>query len=90
MGRQLPADTVFCGRGTVWGNPFPAKDKSLAERTRVVRLYSDYLASRPDLQEQARTKLQGKNLACPGCPEDGLPCHCDVLLEVANAKEAEA
>jgi hypothetical protein len=37
----------------------------------------------PDLREQARGELRGKDLAC-WCALDE-PCHGDVLLEIANA-----
>lgn len=36
------------------------------------------------LQEQVRHALRGKSLACWCGPE--LPCHADVLLEIANAR----
>lgn len=33
--------------------------------------------------EDVIRELRGKDLAC-WCPEDGKPCHADVLLEIAN------
>lgn len=47
----------------------------------VVALYREWLDESP-LREQLEL-LRGHDLACP-CPPD-LPCHADVLLEVANA-----
>jgi hypothetical protein len=37
----------------------------------------------PPTVEEIKRELRGKNLAC-WCPLDGQPCHCDVLLEIAN------
>lgn len=46
-------------------------------------------AQQASLREKAKVALRGKNLAC-WCPivdKDGnpVPCHADVLLEIANA-----
>lgn len=40
----------------------------------------------PPSIEAIEHELRGKNLAC-WCPLDGQPCHCDVLLELANGLE---
>lgn len=37
----------------------------------------------PDVQQRIREELRGKNLAC-FCKQKQ-PCHCDVLLKIANA-----
>ncbi|MBB4920958.1 DUF4326 domain-containing protein [Streptosporangium saharense] len=47
--------------------------------------YRGHLARRPELAEQARQLLAGRDLACPCSP--GAMCHGDVLLEIANPKE---
>ena len=39
------------------------------------------------IMENSIKELRGKNLAC-WCRE-GSPCHADVLLEIANAKNQE-
>jgi Domain of unknown function (DUF4326) len=41
-----------------------------------------HLEGEPELVEAARHELAGRDLAC-WCPLD-LPCHADVLLDVAN------
>jgi hypothetical protein len=84
---------VYVGRPSRWGNPFAdvAGDD-------VVTFFRWWLAGelaadwdqRNGLAVQAEAKiaLRGKNLAC-WCPledKDGkpVPCHADVLLELAN------
>lgn len=59
----------------------------------VVSWYAESVAnswSRVPSREEIRTELRGKNLAC-WCPlEDAegnrVPCHADVLLELANGE----
>ncbi|MGP3921385.1 DUF4326 domain-containing protein [Nonomuraea sp. 10N515B] len=55
------------------------------ERGEVIELYHDHLRQHPDLVEQARRELAGKDLAC-WCPCDQ-ECHADVLLAVVGGRE---
>lgn len=48
----------------------------------VVELYRRWLTDRPALVEAAREELAGRVLMC-WCSVD-LPCHADVLIELAN------
>lgn len=67
-----------------WGNPFVlAKQdwRDAAKRDEVIRRYREWVVRQPHLVERARRELRGKNLACWCAP---LPCHADVLLEIAN------
>ncbi len=87
-GWKMPPNTVYVGRPTKWGNPYPVKCFSggMAE---VVPLFSKYLRLTPygiELAAEARSELRGKDLAC-WCPLDA-PCHADVLLEIANDGDA--
>lgn len=73
-------DIVYTGRGNIWGNPFVMKDKSDAERDRVIEAYKKYLWVA--ICEGAVTKedllsLDGKRLACYCAPK---ACHGDVLV----------
>jgi hypothetical protein len=78
-GFRLPADTVYVGRPTKWGNPFrPGPDMTRAE---MVAAYRRYLRANAELMA-ALPELRGRNLAC-WCRLDE-PCHADVLLELAN------
>jgi len=64
----------------------------IRDRAHAVEIYRRWLAGRGDIQEQARVALAGRDLAC-WCPlvdSDGqpVPCHADVLLELANREES--
>jgi len=84
----IPKDAVYVGRPSKWGNPMTVKEVkrlfpniTLEEaHRRAVEWYRDYiklrLSSVDDLYE-----LSGKDLVCWCAP---LPCHADVLLELAN------
>jgi len=78
--RNVPPNSVFVGRPTIWGNPFWI-GRVHGTREQVIEKFRRYLQDRPDLIERARQELRGKNLICFCAP---LPCHADVLLEVAN------
>ena len=91
----MPANTVYVGRPSKWGNPFKVGETifytddmevgtSTAEE--AVALYRHTLTLAEETE--AAVVLRGKNLAC-WCPlvdKDGnaVPCHADVLLEIAN------
>lgn len=56
---------------------------SMAEHARGIALAATSLYEPPTLQPRPdATELRGKDLAC-FCPV-GVPCHADVLLEIAN------
>ncbi len=71
----MPANAVYVGRPSRWGNPFSGDD--------AVGRYRAYLNENPGLVAAIKRELRGKDLAC-WCGLDK-PCHADVLLEVANA-----
>lgn len=97
----MPENTVKVSRPSPWGNPFTVTDK-LNPGTRIagvyfamptaadaVQCFRDMLTNpgdRPDWVRAHIHELRGKNLAC-WCPLDQ-PCHADVLLELANTREA--
>jgi hypothetical protein len=74
---------AYVGRPSRFGNPFKVGSRGVPDRRAAVRLYKNHLADSPELIDEARKLLRGKNLAC-WCPLDGDPCHADVLLAVAN------
>ena len=63
-----------------WGNSF--KIGRDGNREQVIAKHRDRVMERPDLQALVRRELRGKILACWCAP---LPCHGDVLLEIANS-----
>lgn len=87
---EFSENMVYVGRPTKWGNPFKlpsyygnqSRETRLALRETLIRQYCEYLDAHPFLKEMARRELKGKDLVCWCAP---MPCHADVLLELANA-----
>ena len=73
-----PADAVYIGRPTKWGNPFVIGPDGT--RQEVVQKYKDYILSNQSLLSQVH-ELRGKDLICFCAPQQ---CHGDVLIELAN------
>ncbi len=76
-------DVVYIGRGrgSIWGNEEPMKDRSDEERSRVIECYRHQLWSQ--IQQGIVTKemlleLDGKRLACYCVPK---PCHGEIILK---------
>jgi len=76
--RGVPADAVYVGRPTKWGNPFVIGQHG--DRDEVIRLYRERLAGSPAMLRAVR-ELAGRDLVCWCSPE---ACHADVLVEFAN------
>lgn len=78
--RNYPAGATYVGRPSKWGNPFvQGRDGT---REEVIEKFRQWiLASGKDVWE-----LRGQDLVCFCYP---LPCHADVLIELANAGEGE-
>ena len=76
---------VYIGRGGPWGNPFTiGADGSRAE---VIAMYREWITSDDRVAVALRAnihRLRGKVLGCWCAP---LPCHGDVLAELADAAE---
>jgi uncharacterized protein DUF4326 len=69
-GWRLPASPLAC----------PYKPGPDGTRKEVVARYREYLLARPDLLEVVRG-LRGRRLGCWCAP---LPCHADVIAELAD------
>jgi hypothetical protein len=87
----IPPDAVYVGRPTKWGNPmtvdelatlFPADTREELHST-AVDWYRAYINYNKALASQL-CELKGKDLVCWCTP---LPCHADVLLELANKED---
>ena len=76
---KIPADAVYIGRGSKWGNPFViGRDGS---REDVIDSYYDYIMDNTELFDDAKKELRGKDLVCFCKPK---ACHGDILLKIAN------
>lgn len=69
---------VYIGRPSKWGNPFVIGEDG--NREEVIAKYREYILGSKDLMAAIHT-LRGKTLACWCKP---LPCHGDVLAELAD------
>lgn len=76
---SVPVNAVYIGRPSKWGNPFVIGKHGTREE--VIAKYRDYLMSNSTLLASAKRELRGRDLVCFCAP---LPCHGDVLLEIAN------
>jgi hypothetical protein len=88
----MPEGAVYVGRPSQWGNPYligaphPVHEWPIS-REEAVDLYrkmweDDGTPAAEGARDHVRSELRGKDLVC-WCPV-GLPCHADVLLEIAN------
>ena len=84
-GWRKPEGAVYVGRGSVWGNRWRTSNENPVWAVRMFRLHAKYkLIQEPEWLEP----LRGKDLMC-WCPltderGNSVPCHADVLLELAN------
>lgn len=94
MFHKLPPGAKAIDRRSDWGNPHKVGSPGVPDRATAVMLYErdllagtlkGYKSGRPLSVEHAKRELRGFDLVCSGCKEDGLPCHGDVLLRVANS-----
>ena len=94
-GWRMPPKTVYVGRPTKWGNPWPVTPPSKRSNSVGEKYYFDQAVGafnfwiedeeQVELRADIRQELKGKDLAC-WCSED-MPCHADVLLQIANAEQ---
>lgn len=74
----VPAGSIYVGRPSIWGNPcMLGRDGT---RQEVIDKYRAWLTSNKKLMARLH-ELRGKNLVCWCAP---LPCHADVLMEMAK------
>lgn len=81
----MPVGAIYVGRPSKWGNPFkvyPDKRGGAFAHHIAVMSHKDWLLSgAADSPLKDISELRGKDLVCWCAP---LPCHADVLLELAN------
>ena len=82
--QTAPANAVYIGRGSPWGNPYSHMNYSKAKhivstREEAIELFRINVLPKLDLRP-----LRGRHLVCFCKPK---ACHGDLLLEAANKKE---
>lgn len=101
-GWRMPADAVYIGRPSKWGNPFAItcdpsmrlwrvgreeySDRLLAQK-RAKELFREWLLS----GERDALAMRARMRELRGCDlacwcAEGTPCHGDVLIEFANGE----
>jgi hypothetical protein len=76
---SAPADAIYIGRGSPYGNPFViGKDGS---RDDVCDKYSALVEGNEKLKSLIKRELRGKHLVCFCKPQR---CHGDYILNIAN------
>src|SRR5262245_27560095 len=90
-GWRMPPNTVYVGRGSKWGNPFPLDHQAHFGKDWAGQAYLHWLNTSFHGMRLLRDhlgELRGKNLAC-WC-KAGEVCHADVLLKLANERGGRA
>lgn len=83
--KDAPADAVYVGRPSKWGNPFrigPDGDRAEVIRKHRQFVY-DHVYTSDRFMADMNHELRGKDLVCWCEPA---ACHADILLEIANAE----
>ena len=92
---KIPPGAVYVGRPSKWGNPWrvgevhPADGHRLT-RDEVIELYRNSIQRMLEAKQDNGSvildlqELRGKDLICWCAP---LPCHADILLEIANREK---
>jgi hypothetical protein len=81
-GWRMPANAVYVGRPTKWGNQFSVENYGQQGAVDKFREYIGHQNSPHGFEPEEIAQLRGKDLAC-WC-RIGDPCHADTLLELAN------
>jgi hypothetical protein len=84
-GWRKPDGAIVVVRPSKWGNPYRL-DRGITRDEVVRRFGLDRHQFGYPSDEEVRAELAGHDLAC-FCPLDQ-PCHADVLLRIANDREA--
>ena len=85
----VPEEAVYIGRNEVYGNTKygnPFRIGVDGTREEVISMFREYLLENAPLLADVMQNLKGKDLACHCYP---LPCHGDVLLQIANPPTLE-
>ena len=94
---KIPPEAVYVGRPSKWGNPWRIGEKHPADghrltRKEVIELYQNNIGQMLKAKRDDGSlilnieELKGKDLVCWCSP---LPCHADILLELAAITKQE-
>src|SRR5262245_16302077 len=92
-GKKFPPGAKAVDWRSDWGNPYEVGSPGVPDRTAAAQLYErdllagnlrGYRTGRRLSIADAIKGLREFDLVCSGCLEDGLPCHGDALLRIAN------
>lgn len=78
---RLPPNSVLVARPSKWQSPFKLGEDGTREE--VIAKYRTHIENELAAGRLDITELTGKDLVCYCAP---LPCHGEVLLELANKK----
>lgn len=83
---------VYAGRPSKWGNKYSHLPGTLAQyqvtsREEAIERHKQDVLNDLKFQEEIKKELKGKVLGC-FCrkKKNPLPCHCDILAQIANEK----
>jgi len=88
----IPPDAIYVGRPSKYGNPWRVGERHPADghrltREEVIEMHKKALPQMLQVRDNEGKlildleELKGKDLVCWCAP---LPCHADILLELAN------
>jgi hypothetical protein len=80
-----PGTYIFCGRPTIYGNPFRLRVDGTREE--VIVKYIDYFFDRMQQDAKFKEKIEGLRGNVLGCYCVPLLCHCSVIAEYLNQTE---
>lgn len=78
---KIPSGALYVGRPSKWGNPFCIGQDGTREE--VIAKFRIYALGRLKREPHWLDELRGVEAVVCWCSP--LPCHADVLLELANA-----
>lgn len=81
---HAPKEAIYIGRGSSWGNPYVISE--YRTRKQSIKKFSEYAIWKLKHDPGWLVRLWGKDLVCFCAP---LPCHGDVLLEMASRNYQE-
>ena len=76
---NCPLNAVYIGRPSRYGNPYHIGPDG--NRVEVIQKYRDWIENMVSSGRRDLSELRGKDLVCWCKP---LPCHGDVLVDMAN------